>query len=373
MLTDHLTVTRHGCVDDIVDADALFAGAPLYESAGWLRYCERLSGNRMTYLVARNAGGAPVGFTATRTVRPGQVMALYDLGTLFGDWRPPTLYPNVVAAVSGSHCVDRVRPGVAAGPVRAALGRELVAIAAESDCQAAAALYVADLDNARQLSAAMNGSPPFVFAAQTILTGQWSDFDGYLAGLKRSRRNKVRRELRECGDSGIRITVHEGTGVLDEHTARLQVALREKYSVGGSVESVLADYENLRATVDDHVLVFLAERDGKPLGLSLALLDGDRLHLRLVGFDYTQDLDFLYFNVLFYAPIEWGARNGITSYAFGTSSYPAKLARGCVPTPLYAVARWPASDRGACEERARAHEHALVEELGIGPREEEDS
>lgn len=370
MLTDQVTVTRHGSIDDLAGADALFAGAPLYESPGWLRYCERLSGNRMTYLVARDANGVPLGLTATRTVRPGQVMALYDLGTLFDDWKPSALYPNVVAAVSGSHCVDRILPGADSAAIRAALGRELAATAAELDCQATAALYVDNLDSARQLSAAMNGSPPFVFAAQTVLTGQWPDFDGYLASLKRSRRNKVRRELRECRDSGIHISVHSGTSALDEDTARLQVALREKYSVGGSVGSVLADYENLRATVDDRVLVFRAERDGQLLGMSLALLDGDRLHVRLVGFDYAQELDFLYFNVLFYAPIEWGARNGITSYAFGTSSYPAKLARGCVPTPLYAAVRWPDPDRAACEERAHAHEEALVAELGIGHREE---
>jgi hypothetical protein len=370
MLTGNLTVTRHGSIDDVAAAEALFAGAPLYESPGWLRYCERLSGDRLAYLVARDGSGAPVGLTATRTVRPGEVMALYDLGTLFDGWKPSALYPNVVAAVSGSHFVNRVRHGVDPAPVRAALGRELVAAAAELECGPAAALYVDDLDSAQQLSTAMHGSPPFVFAAQTVLTGHWSDFDGYLAGLKRSRRNKVRRELRECQDSGIQISVHSGTDALDEDTARLQVALREKYSVGGSVESVLADYENLRAVVEDRVLVFRAERDGQPLGMSLALLDGDRLHLRLVGFDYSQELDFVYFNVLFYAPIAWGARNGITSYAFGTSSYPAKLARGCVPTPLYAVVRWPDADRAACEERARAHEETLVAELGIGPHEE---
>jgi uncharacterized protein len=99
--------------------------------------------------------------------------------------------------------------------------------------------------------------------------------------------------------------------------------------------------------------------------MSLALLDGDRLHLRLVGFDYAQDLDFLYFCVLFYAPIHWGTHNGMTSYAFGTGSYPAKLARGCVPEPRYAVVRWPEPDRTMCEERARAHETALLSELGI--------
>ncbi|MFF0146634.1 peptidoglycan biosynthesis/recognition protein [Amycolatopsis sulphurea] len=361
-----LTATRHSRIDDVAGTEELFAGAPLYESPGWLRYCERLSGGRMTYLVARDEHGSPVGLTATRIVRPGQVMALYDLGTLFDDWKPAALYPNVVSAVSGSHWVDRVLPGIDPAPVRAVLGKELAEVAAELGCPAAAALYVDEMDSARQLSAAMGGSPPFIFAAQTLLTGQWSSFDDYVASLKRSRRNKVRRELRECRENGIRISVHSGTKALGEDTARLQVALREKYAVGGSVESVLADYENLRATVEDRLLVFRAERDGRLLGMSIALLDGDRLHLRLVGFDYSQELDFLYFTVLFYAPIEWGSRNGMTSYAFGTSSYPAKLARGCLPAPLYAVVRWPDADRAACEERARAHEKALSAELGIG-------
>lgn len=355
-----LTVTTHQSVDDL--AADLFQGARLYESRDWLRYCERLSGNGITYLVARDEHGGGRGFTATRTVRPGQVMALYDLGTLFGEWRPAALYPNVVAAVSGSHYVDRVRPGADPSATRAALGAALAA----RGCQAAAALYVDSAESAAQLSQAMDGSPPFAFAAQTMLAATWPDFAGYLASLGKSRRNKVRRELRDCQDRDVRIRAHRGTAGLDEHTARLQLALRDKYAVGGSVESILTDYANLRATIDDRVVVFRAEHEGRLVGMSLALLDGDRLHLRLVGFDYASKVDFLYFNVLFYAPIEWGSRHGITSYAFGTSSYPAKLARGCVPVLLYAAVRWPDADREACEQRARAYEDALLGDLGVG-------
>lgn len=354
-----MTVTSHASVDDIAGADALFAGAALYESRDWLRYCERLSGHRMTYLVARGASGVPSGLTATRNVLPGQVMALYDLGTLFDGWRPAALYPNVVAAVSGSHYVDLVRPGADAVGTRAALGAAL----AEQGCDVAAALYVDSAESASQLSTSMGGSPPFAFAAQTVLAGEWASFDGYLASLSRSRRNKVRRELRDCQD--VRLSVHSGTEGLDEDTARLQLELRDKYAVGGSLDGILADYENLRATVADRVVVVRAEHGGHLVGMSLALLDGDRLHVRLVGFDYARKVDFLYFNVLFYAPIEWGSRHGITSYAFGTSSYAAKLARGCVAQPLYAAVRWPAADRAACEERASAHEKALTAELGM--------
>lgn len=370
MLTDHLSVTRHRSVNDIAGAGALFEGASLFDSPDWLRYCERLSGHRMTYLVARDFTGAAVGLTATRTIEPGQVMALYDLGTLFDGWKPAALYPNVVSAVSGSHFVDLVHPGADASAVRTALGGKLIDTAAEFRCQTAAALYLENFQSTQQLAHGMDGSPPFIIAAQTLMAGSWSNFDEYLSGLKRSRRNKVRREFRDCQSSGVRISVHHGTASLDERTARLQLALREKYSVGGSLESVLTDYDNLAATVDDKVIVFLAEYNGQPIGMSLALREGDRLHLRLVGFDYRQVPAFLYFNVLFYAPIEWGSANGIASYAFGTGSYAAKLARGCIAQPLYAAVRWPERDREACEARCRSYEQALIAEVGLGNAQE---
>jgi predicted N-acyltransferase len=247
--------------------------------------------------------------------------------------------------------------------VRAALASGLADLAAAEGCDTLGMLYLDRHEHAADVSRVWGAPAPLVFSAQTLLTGEWSDFDDYVATLKRSRRNKVRRELREYEASGIRTTIWHGTGKLDERTAKLQLAVREKYGVGGSIESITRDYDDLNRTVDDHVLVFLAEMDGEPVGMCLALLDGDRLHLRLVGFDYEKAGDFLYFNVLFYEPIRWGIANGITSYMFGTGSYSAKLARGCRPQPLYAVNRWPEFDRAECEKRVKEHAEALSAQL----------
>jgi uncharacterized protein len=369
-MTGRLQVTRHATVEEISGFADLAAAPRLYESRPWLRYCELTSGGRMTYLVARDDQGSPVGLTASRVVRPGEVMALYDLGSIFDGWRPADLYPNVVAAVSGSHYVDLVRPGRDSEAARTTLATALASTAAEQGCRAAGALYVDNLDTAARLGRALGGSPPFAIAAQTVLTGDWPDFEGYLASLKRSRRNKVRRERRDCLASGVRISACHGTAHLDERTAELQLALRRKYAVGGSVDSIMADYDNLRRTVDDRVLVFRAELDGELVGMSLALLDGECLHVRLVGFDYARSMDFLYFNVLFYAPIEWGTRHGIAAYRFGTSSYPAKLARGCTPELLYATVLWPDAERAECEKRSREHEDSLRAQLFPGQTEE---
>lgn len=350
-------------MDDVEGFDELAPAPRLYESRQWFRYCERTADGEMRYLSARDDAGRPLGLSTARIVRSRHIMGLYDPGSVLGDWRPVDLYPSLVGAVSGAHSVLLTRSGDHEADVRAVLAEGFADLAAKEGCDAFGMLYLDRHEDAVDVSRAWNASAPLAFSAQTLLTGEWSDFDGYVATLKKSRRNKVRRERREYDASGIRTSIWHGTDKLDERTAKLQLAVRDKYGVGGSIESITRDYENLSLTVEDHVLVFLAEIDHEPVGMCLALLDGDRLHLRLVGFDYDKADDFLYFNILFYEPIRWGIAHGITSYMFGTGSYSAKLARGCRPKPLYAVNRWPESDHAECEKRASEHADTLNAQL----------
>ncbi|WP_053698611.1 GNAT family N-acetyltransferase [Streptomyces sp. NRRL F-5755] len=375
-----ITTRIHRTVDELPlsSLEPLFAAGTLYDSPGWLRYCEAAADGLLRHITLEDGEGRTVGLASVRIVRDDQVMSLYNLEALLGD--PPgtapgapavPLFPSAVAAVSGAHCVMLTDPA-ADGPRRSAhrgaLARAVAELASAESCTATGFLYL-DEEAARDVAEALGpeAGAPFLVAAQTELAGGWPDFEHYLATLRSSRRNKIRRERKQFAEGGISTRVLYGTGELNEATARLQLALRQRYGAAGSVESILRDYDHLRATVDDRVRVFLCEREGRPIGMSLALVDGDRLHVRLAGFDYSAAAEFAYFNAVYYEPILWGIDHGITRYSFGTGTYGAKLARGCTPVPLYGVTHWPAPLREHAATRLAAREVSLRTQLGLPP------
>jgi hypothetical protein len=74
------------------------------------------------------------------------------------------------------------------------------------------------------------------------------------------------------------------------------------------------------------------------VGLALAYRWRDTLYLRSVGFDYAALRDaYEYFNLVYYEPIRWAAGNGVRKMHFGVEAYDAKVRRGAVLQPLWAV------------------------------------
>jgi hypothetical protein len=355
-----------------LDPDALSVltlGGQLYDSVRWFRYAERMAPDRQRYVYVSSSAGDPLGLTVARVVPDSSGMALYDLAS-FVQGTPPLLYPNLVAAVSGAHCVLLTAGDTDAGveqEVVAALARGVQQHAQDEGFLACGFLYVPE----RHLPAleAVYERPGFLAAGQTWLHGDWTCFDDYLFTLKRTRRNKVRRERHEYAGSGIVTRVLPGSEGLDEQTAALQLALRIRHGGGGSVADVLRDYAALTAELGDDLLVFRAELHGELVGMSLCLRDDDRLHVRLVGFDDDRPgLDFTYFNVTYYEPIEWGIRQGIRSWVFGTGTYQAKTSRGATVEPLYAVVDWPCDPSAGLDAAVLRAERALSEACGLPPR-----
>jgi predicted N-acyltransferase len=371
--------TRFDSVDAVPADDLRALGAPrcLYESVQWLRYCELSAPGAMRYVGVHDAAGRLRGLTALRLVADGRLMSLYDLGALLrtggapADGLPDRVYPNLVAAVSGAHCVLLTRADAPADE-KAATEVALAGAAAEeadrAGCETVAFLYLDDLSVAERVGQGLGpgAGRPFVVAAQTHLAGGWPDFDGYLRTLRSARRNKIRRERRDFEAGGFRTRVVSGVAELGAATARLQLALRRKYAVTGSIEAILRDYEHLDRTVGGSVVVFLSECDGELVGMSMCLRDRDVLHVRLAGFDYTRTgAEFVYFNTVYYEPIRWGITEGIRSYVFGTGTYQPKLARGCVPRPRYGVARWPSALRPVWARAVDRYDAQIRMEAGL--------
>jgi predicted N-acyltransferase len=319
----------------------------------------------MRYIAARDTDSRLLGLTTLRATGDRSTASTnYDIVRLV--WptgappAAPDLYPQLFAAVSGVRCLFTA----ADAAVRAALVSGATALA-DATGSVLAFAYLSDEDTAGEIAALAGAGGHAVVGADTRLDVEWTDFDGYVASLPRQRRVQVRRERRRYLDAGLRTRVRHATTALDARTAALQVQVAHKYGVGASVPEVLADYADLAATVDDHVVVFLAERDSRTVGVCVCLRDGATLHIRSVGFDYPlAGNDFVYFNLMFYEPITWGAGNGVSGFRFGTGAYVAKCRRGCALEPLYGVVRWPARVADECRTTLAERERFVRAELG---------
>ncbi|MFI9388542.1 GNAT family N-acetyltransferase [Kutzneria sp. NPDC052558] len=357
------TTTVHGRAEEIAaDYRRLAPTPPLHESIGWLRYCDRRSRGGMRYIAAWDDSGRMSGLMALRrTGDESEASTNYDVvAQVWPGGSPPLprkdFYPQLFAATSGARCLFTA----ADARTRAALVRKAAALADTEDALLTIA-YLPD-ENLAAETAASVGEQHALIGAETRLDVTWSDFDGYVASLRRQSRFNVRRERRQYLESGLRTRIHHTTASLGTRAAELHAQLMAKYGAGSTAESFLADFEDLAATVDEHVTVFEAERDGVLVGLCVCLRDGSTVHIRSVGFDYALAAnDFIYFNLVFYEPITWGLDHGVTSFCLGNGAFPAKRRRGARLDPLYGVVRWPArvGDAGRAalvdrEQRARA-------------------
>jgi hypothetical protein len=307
----------------------------LHDSVPWLRYCERRSADGMRYLVARDESGAMVGLVALRqTAAADSASVNYDL-TSFVELPGPT-YPQLFAAVSGVRCLFWTVPERAVKVRSALVGRAVVL--ADDGGSVLTFGYLSDERVAEEVAELFGPSAGRVpTGADTVLDVAWDDFEAY--AVAKPKRCNVRRERRRYLESGIRTAVRRADG-FDERTAQLQALLAARYNSVRSVASIVADQRDLTATVGEDVILFLAARGGPAIGVAICLLDGDTLHVRNVGFDYSaiEGVD-AYFNLMFYEPIEWGLAHGIRQFRFGSGAYQAKTARGCRLQPLYAAYR----------------------------------
>ncbi|HYZ77787.1 MAG TPA: GNAT family N-acetyltransferase [Gaiellaceae bacterium] len=190
--------------------------------------------------------------------------------------------------------------------------------------------------------------PRLLHSAGTRLEVRWDSFDGYLRSLGTQRRHRTRAELRRFEASGL-TTERRRLGECYEELAPLSANVQRRYGHADSPATTRAQLRAQAAEVDEESVVFLARRDGRAVGFSLAYEHAGALVIRTVGFDYEHvgGGDAAYFNLGFYLPIRFAAEAGLSAIECGPASYRAKVYRGCEPYPLFSVVRPTPAHRGA--------------------------
>ena len=190
----------------------------------------------------------------------------------------------------------------------------------------------------------------------------WSDFGAFLAAMDHRHRKNIRQERAKVLRSGITFrVVHGDEADPSDLEAMHGFYLRTFREYGNTPALTLAFLRHLARAMPRRLVMFLAERQGRPVAGALCLRGGETLYGRYWGADET--LPGLHFETCYYQGIDYCLREGLRVFEPGAQGE-HKLARGFLPTlvrsrhwiadPLFgeAIARWCAEERAAVRRHA---------------------
>ena len=165
----------------------------------------------------------------------------------------------------------------------------------------------------------------------------WPDFEAFLGSLVRDKRKKIRQERRRVCEAGVRFRRLRGPDIADADWGFFMRCYTSTYHQRGQQPYLnLAFFLELARTMPDNLLLFVAERDGRPIAAALNVCDGQALYGRYWG--ELEHVPLLHFEACYYQGIEWCIDNGISRFEGGAQGE-HKLARGLLPVRT-ASAHW---------------------------------
>jgi len=192
----------------------------------------------------------------------------------------------------------------------------------------------------------------------------YGDFGDYLAAFNHDKRKKVKQERRKVVEAGItfrRVVGHEITSPL---WAFFCACYERTYHEHGSTPYLTpAFFARIAATMPEHLLLVVGERNGRPLCAALDVFDGATLWGRYWG--TTEHVPGLHFEACYYQAIEFCIERRIARFEGGAQGV-HKLARGLLPVTTYSAHAIADSDfaeaiAAYCARERREIAHAVSE------------
>jgi len=164
----------------------------------------------------------------------------------------------------------------------------------------------------------------------------WRDFDDFLASLTQEKRKKIRQERRKVADAGVTFRAVRGPDMTDADWALLLRCYQQTYWEHGNPPYLTpAFFESMRTDMAANWLLFVAEHQAQPIGISLIGLHLDAQGQPEVAYGRywgaLADKPFLHFELCYYQAIEAAIARGLARVEAGAQG-PHKLARGYEPS-----------------------------------------
>lgn len=226
-----------------------------------------------------------------------------------------------------------------------------VADATRSAHDAAFCMAYAPRRDAQEFADAIGGPSTIAFTGgDCYLQVAFSSFEDYLATLGSHRRGIVVRDMKSFEGSGLRVEMARLIDVIED-VAPLVAQLDRKYGNPMTDDQALTFVRRNAAAFADESIVFVAREADEIVGCAVFYRHATRLYARFCGFDYARtDGSCVYPTLVFYAPLRYAIENGLDGLHLGTTSYPAKLLRGCSLRELWSVIGWQTLDEALMSE-----------------------
>jgi predicted N-acyltransferase len=237
------------------------------------------------------------------------------------EYYPKGLVASPFTPVPGTRLLARDASG------RAALARELVDMTRQLKLSSLHILFATDEDAAACEAAGMmlRHNVQFHWTHEG-----WPTFDAFLSSLSHDKRKKIRQERRKVRDAGVSFRWSRGRDIRPADWDFFYSCYEQTYWEHGNSPYLTRDFfTRMAASMPDNWLLFIAERDSKPIASSLIALHGDRIaYGRYWG--AKERVDCLHFEACYYQPLEWCMAHRFESFEGGAQGE-HKMARALMP------------------------------------------
>jgi predicted N-acyltransferase len=156
----------------------------------------------------------------------------------------------------------------------------------------------------------------------------YRDFEDFLSGLTSRKRKAIRKE-REVAREGLEFRILRGREIGEADWEWMWRFYQDTGSrKWGRPYLTRRFFDLIGQSMGEKLLLFMALREGEPIGGALNLIGPDTLYGRYWG--TVEEVPFLHFELCYYQAIEWAIGHGLTNVQAGAQGE-HKLARGYEP------------------------------------------
>jgi len=172
-------------------------------------------------------------------------------------------------------------------------------------------------------------------------SNHFTDFDHFLASLSQDKRKKIRQERRRVAEAGVRFRWSRGADISAADWDFFYRCYERTYLEHGNPPYLTRDFfARMAAHLPEAWLLFVAERDGRPIATSLIAIGAspsggnDLKDQNLVAYGRywgaLKRVDCLHFEACYYQPLQWCIDHGVQRFEGGAQGE-HKMARALLP------------------------------------------
>ena len=203
----------------------------------------------------------------------------------------------------------------------------------------------------------------------------YRDFDDFLAHLTQEKRKKFRQERRRVAEAGVIFRWALGADITADAWNFFYRCYERTYLEHGNPPYLTrAFFQQMADRMPEHWLLFIAEREGRPIASSLIAISAQpssargQYHSKYAGctaygryWGALERVDCLHFEACYYQPLAWCIAHGVQRFEGGAQGE-HKMARALLPVPATSM-HWLAHPAFAdAVDRFLAREGAGVEQ-----------